>query len=312
MSNSTFNYAQYQQIAAQEQAQSSGDGTKVGYFKLKDDGDIAVARINISSTDEFMFAAVHTVQAGGKWLKVSCHNPLGMNAGGCALCNANQANPKGTISKSTKKLFIPMIVSYRDPQSATGYSTPAPVVWDRPAGFSRELANKLMVAGNLKDVLVLITRNGKANDMQTTYSVDVLPATHPVFKPEMIPADFSAFNNFNIAKHSYWEKTAEEINAFLTTGSFPERTQTNAQQAPATVAAVANTYTTPATAVPAYTAPVYTAPSAPVVAPAVNANAFGNTVAAPAVTPVTAPNSQAANTATGTGTPVRNFSGFSF
>jgi hypothetical protein len=222
---STFNFAQYQQIAAQEQSQTSGDGTKVGYFKLKDDGDIAIARINLASTDEFMFAAVHTINVGGKWMKVSCHNPLGMNNGGCALCSANQANPKGSVGKSARKMFIPMIVSYRDAQSTTGYTPPTPVIWDRPAAFSRELANKLMVAGNLKDVLVLITRNGKAGDMQTTYSVDVLPANHPVFKPEMIPADFSAFNNFNIAKHSYWEKSAEEINAFLATGQFPERVQ---------------------------------------------------------------------------------------
>lgn len=308
---STFNYAQYQQIAAQEQAQSSGDGTKVGYFKLANDGDIAVARINLSSTDEFMFAAVHTINAGGKWLKVSCHNPLGMNAAGCALCNANQANPKGSISKASKKMFIPMVVSYRDPNSATGYTPPMPVIWDRPAGFSRELANKLMIAGDLKNTLVLITRNGKAGDMQTTYSVDVLPATHPVFKPEMIPADFKAFTNFNIAKHSYWEKTAEEINAFLTTGQFPERAQNN-QQAANNVAVAANTYTAPATvapanAAPAYTAstPAYTAPATPAT-PAPAAPVASSTQPAISTAPVSAPGTTAPSA------PARNFSGFSF
>ena len=303
MSNSTFNFAQYQQIAAQEQTQS-GDGTKIGYFKLKEDGDIAIARINLSSTDEFMFAAVHTLQVGGKWMKVSCHNPLGMNAAGCPLCSANQANPKGSIGKSAKKMFIPMLVSYRDPQSATGYTPVTPVIWDRPAQFSRELANKLMIAGNLKDVLVLITRNGKAGDMQTTYSVDVLPANHPVFKPEMIPADFSAFNNFNIAKHSYWEKSVEEINTFLATGQFPEVAKNNNQQAVNTMANTASTYAAPtapayqapAQSAPAQAAPTYTAPTAPqYTAPA-----------APMTTPATA---APANAATA---PTRNFSGFSF
>ena len=302
MSNSTFNFAQYQQIAAQEQTQSSGDGTKVGYFKLKDDGDIAIARINLSSTDEFMFAAIHTLQVGGKWMKVSCLNPLGMNTAGCPLCSANQANPKGSVGKSSKKIFIPMIVSYRDAQSATGYTPPTPVIWDRPASFSRELANKLMIAGNLKDVLVLITRNGKANDMQTTYSVDVLPAGHPVFKPEMIPADFSAFNNFNIAKHSYWEKTAEEINTFLATGQFPERTQNNNQQAVNTMANTATTYAAPAA--PAYQAPAQSAPAQTVpayTAPAQPANPY---VAPAANTAI--PNAEAP------AAPARNFSGFSF
>ena len=175
---SQFSYAQYQNVVAQ--AQANGEGTKVGYFKLKDDGDIAIARINISSTEEMMFASVHTLNVGGKWLKVNCLNPLGASNGACGLCSAHATNPKGAVSKSVKKLFIPMMVSYRDPNAATGYTSPIPVIWDRPAAFSRELANKLMIAGDLRNTLVLITRNGKAGDMQTTYSMDILPAEHPV------------------------------------------------------------------------------------------------------------------------------------
>jgi hypothetical protein len=287
-----FSYADYQNVVAQAQANGEGSA-KVGYFKLKNDGDIAIARLNIGSTDDLMFASVHTIGMNGKWIKVSCLNPLGSYNGTCALCSANSANPKGSVSKAAKKLFIPMMVSYRDPNAATGYTTPAPVIWDRPAAFSRELANKLMVAGDLRNTLVLITRNGKAGDMQTTYSVDILPAEHPVFKPEMIPNDFSSFNNFNIARHSYWEKTTEEIQAYLTTGQFPERVQANSQQVPQTVTATVPNAPTPVTAVPAYVAP------APVSAPVTEA-------AAPAAAPIVAdPN---ANTAA----PVRNFSGFSF
>ena len=44
-----------------------------------------------------------------------------MNNGGCPLCTTSQANPKGSVGKSVKKMFIPMLVSYRDPNSATGY-----------------------------------------------------------------------------------------------------------------------------------------------------------------------------------------------
>ena len=290
-----FSYEQYQQVVAQAQANSNGDGTRVGFFKLKDDGDIAIARINITSTEDMNFASVHTINSGGRWTKVSCHNPLGMNGGSCALCSAYAANPKGAVGKSAKKLYVPMMVSYRDPNAATGYTTPAPVVWERPAGFSRELANKLMIAGDLRNTLVLITRNGKAGDMQTTYSMDILPENHPVFKPEMIPMEFSAFNNFKVERHSYWEKSAEEINAYLSTGQFPERTQTNTQQSASNVAAVANAYTAPVTqqVVPAYTVPQVapTTPAAPVV---VN-------------TPAEVPNMAASNT-----TPTRNFTGFSF
>lgn len=288
MANSNFSYADYQKVVAQAQANSNGDGTKVGYFKLSQDGDIAIARINIASTDELAFAAVHTISVNGKWLKVSCHNPLGMNGASCALCSANAANPKGSISRAAKKVYVPMMVSYRDPNSATGYTAPAPVIWERPAGFSRELANKLMIAGDLRSTLVLITRNGKAGDMQTTYSMDILPETHPVFRPEMIPADFSAFNNFNVARHSYWEKTSDEINAFLATGQFPEKSQASAQHAASTAV---NAYS--ATATPT--------------ASAVTTNTAPTTYSAPASTQFSANDVTAASAP-----PVRNFSGFKF
>ena len=304
-----FSFNQYQSVVAQAQANGEGSA-KVGYFKLKNDGDIAIARLNISSTDDLMFASVHTIGTGGKWIKVSCLNPLGSYNGDCALCSANAANPKGSVSKAAKKLFIPMMVSYRDPNAATGYTTPAPVIWDRPAAFSRELANKLMVAGDLRNTLVLITRNGKAGDMQTTYSMDILPSEHPVFKPEMIPADFSAFNNFNIARHSYWEKTAEEINAFLTTGQFPEKIQTNTQTATATP--VNNQMN--ATAAPAFTAPAYVAPATTVTTPQANPTVAPQTMTEAATVPgVTTPSvTPVAGTTPVTGAPARNFSGFSF
>jgi hypothetical protein len=141
--------------------------------------------------------------------------------------------------------------------------------------------------------------------MQTTYSVDILPAEHPVFKPDMIPNDFSAFNNFNIARHSYWEKTAEEIQVYLTTGQFPERVQANNQQVPQAVTASIPVAPTPVTAAPTYVAPAAnTVPgvtTTPYVAPAPVTEAV-----APTAAPVVAdPN---ANTAA----PARNFSGFSF
>lgn len=304
---SQFNFNQYQQVV--EQAQANGEGSaKIGYFKLKNDGDIAIARINISSTDDMMFASVHTINAGGRWMKVSCLNPLGANNGQCGLCSAHTANPNGVVGKSAKKLFIPMMVSYRDPNAEGGYSAPAPVIWDRPAAFSRELANKLMIAGDLRNTLVLITRNGKAGDMQTTYSMDILPSDHPVFKPNMVPADFSAFNNFNIAKHSYWEKTADEIQVYLTTGQFPERVQANTQQT-ATTVNPANTYAAPSAA-PAYAAPTTSGTPQPM-------PAYGTSTApqTPPVTTFSQPATYAApaqTAPTGDPTPTRNFSGFSF
>lgn len=325
---SQFSFNDYQAVAAQAQS-NSGNGTKVGFFKLKDDGDIAIARLNIKSTDDLMFASVHTINTAGRWLKVSCHNPLGNYNGNCPLCAAS-ANNK-SISKAAQKVYLPMIVSYRDATSPSGYTAPIPVIWERPAGFSREIANKLMVAGDLRSVLVLITRNGKAGDMQTTYSMDVLPEAHPVFRPEMIPNDFSAFANFNIARHSYWEKSAADVNTFLTTGQFPDTRINVTESATASVAApaqnmVAPAYAAPATpfnapaAVPGVTNPAVV-PAAPQFVPGVTTTPYVAPATQPAA-PVTAPvanpavnpvaNPVAAPASPVAGAPARNFGGFTF
>jgi len=119
----------------------------------------------------------------------------------------------------------------------------------------------------------------------------------------MIPADFSAFNNFNIARHSYWEKTPEEINAFLTTGQFPERVQANAQQTASSAAAVASSYGATVTQQP-YVAPTQPAAAATIANPTINTTA-ANTA------PFNAGPVNAASEVTNAA-PTRNFSGFSF
>ena len=241
-----FTYQDYFN-SVQNAQNNASQGPKVGFFKLKDDGDEALVRINLGTVEELQFAAVHTLNVAGKWMKVSCLSPFG--TGSCPLCtSANGGN--GSVSKAGKKVYVQMLAAYRDKATGT-FSAPVPVIWERPAGFSKDLANKLRDYGNLREVLLKVTRNGIAGDMKTTYSLDYAVPT--VFKPELVPADFSAFNNFNIAKHSYWEKTPEEIVAFLQTGSFPEAQQA-AQSAAAPQVAPQQVYT--ASVNPTYTAPV--------------------------------------------------------
>lgn len=291
-----FSYAQYQEAVARAQA-NQGSGTKVGFFKLKDDGDEALVRINCATVEDLDFASVHTISTNGKWIKVSCLNPLGAYGENCALCTAAATN--NAISKASKKVYVQMLAAYKD--KTTGqFSAAIPVIWERPAGFSREIANYIRDYGNLKEIILKVTRNGVAGDMKTTYSIGFIPLYN---KPELVPAEgLAAFDNFNIAKHSYWEKTAEEILAFLQTGSFPEvaRTQATPQTAQTFTQPNVITTTTP-----------YVAPAAPV-APVVN-EAFAT---APVAQPVTAPAPTAPVRTAGpviggsedtAGRPVRNF-----
>lgn len=291
-----FTYAQYQDTVAKAQAGSAANNVKVGFFKLKNDKDEALIRINVGTIEDLQFATVHQLGAAQRWMKVSCHNPVGSYGDNCPLCSAVAAG-NTAIGKASKKVYVQMLVSYKDPVTQQ-FSAAIPVIWERPAGFANEIANLLRDYGSLRERVFKVTRNGAAGSMQTTYLISYIPLFD---KPETVSTDFSAFTNFNIAKHSFWEKSVEDINTFLTTGSFPEVVRAQSTQEGAYVA-------------PTQTTPVYQAPvnTAPVAQPVYTAPVQAAPVAAPVTQPVnTVPPTQSTTTPT-TDRPARNFGGFSF
>ena len=57
---SQFNYNQYQEVVNRAQnASSTTSAGKVGFFKLKGDGDEALVRINVGSLDEQVLHLYH-------------------------------------------------------------------------------------------------------------------------------------------------------------------------------------------------------------------------------------------------------------
>jgi len=217
---SKFSYQEYQDVIARAKASTTTTTTtsqKVGFFKLKDNGDSALVRFCIESVDDLQFATVHQLGAANKWMKVNCLAPLGSsNTTACPLCGA--AAQGNTIGKAAKRVFVKMLVSYYDTTTGS-YSAAIPVVWERPAGFSKEIAGYIRDYGNLKERVLKITRNGEAGDRGTTYSVSYIPTFD---NPNLVSTDFSAFDGFDLTRHSYWVKSKEEIEEFLATGAFPE------------------------------------------------------------------------------------------
>ena len=203
---------------------------KVAYFKLANDGDVALVRFNIKSVDDLKFATVHSVAAGNKFRKVSCLNEVGQTANVCPFCAA-AANGNKNVSKVKKVVYLPLLVSYLDKNTGV-YSEPVAAIWEKNAFYgSKEIATKISSYGDLTEVLFTVTRCGMAKDTQTTYSIDY--ATEKMFPQSRIPKDFSEFENYTPAKNSYWSMTADEMNEFLKTGTFPEP-QKKAQTATAT------------------------------------------------------------------------------
>lgn len=282
---SQFNYDQYQNVVNRAQSAPSGNAVKIGFFKLPKEGDEALVRINLASLEDLKFATVHKPAFGKKFeglgtgfTPVSCLNEVGSYSDACPFCKA-AAEGHEVIGKASKVVYVLMLVSYKDATTGT-FSAAVPVVWERPAGFSKELASKLRDYGSLAEHVFKIHRIGTGKD--TKYSLDYIPLYD---KPETVPADFSAFNGFNINKHSYWEKSAEDLQAYIDTGVFP-----------ATEVKTADTssFSKPAVA------------AQPVAAQHI---AEPNVAPAPAAQPAPAP---VVEEKPATERPARNFSGFSF
>lgn len=218
-----FNYADYAATIAAAQNKEKNSGVKVGFLKLAD-GDDALVRFNVSSLDDLAFASLHRVKRSPEdrfcGMLVSCLNPLG-KTGECPLCKAVDAGDV-RVQKAGKKVFIQMLVSYKNADGSWGKATP--IVWDRPAGFYKEIMNMLADYGDLKTKVFKLHRTGTSLD--TKYSVSYLPVFD---SPDKVSNDFSAFDNFNVAKHSYWEKTVEECEYYLEHSEFPEVVKTDSE-----------------------------------------------------------------------------------
>jgi hypothetical protein len=269
--------------------------------------------VNTISEDDIKLAVETVIKEALKVLKVVLdfvieigNTTLGTALTGYSIYKAIAAGSKLGWLTGYKKLGDKLALTGKLTFALDALAGISDVLANSDSMSASEIASKLRDYGPLNERVFKVTRNGAAGNMQTTYAISYIPVYD---KPEAVPADFSAFNNFNIAKHSFWEKSLEDINTFLATGSFPEYVRPQAaNQAPAEGAYVAPTAfnapaaptfnTQPAPATPAYqaptapAAPTYTAPAAPV---------------APATTEAPA----APSTVT-TDRPARNFGGFSF
>lgn len=202
---------------------------KVNYFKLENNGDCAIVRFPYSSTDQFESVYAHTVtDSSGKWPKIKClRQSYTDSIELCPLCNSGKDQIKA------KKTFFVKLLNYI-PDGNGGQKAQA-CIWTRPlhidstsgkyTGFAGDLASYIEEYGDLSKLIFKIKRNGEANDLKTTYTLTVLqtekyPAT--IYKP-----DFSDFNDFDLLKNKfYYEKSVDDMNKYLITGTFFEAKQT--------------------------------------------------------------------------------------
>ena len=187
-------------------ASNNNDQKKVGYFKLKP-GEKALVRFAYATPKEFEIATVHEVRVKDKFRTILCLRSAQEPLDKCPLC------AQGTPLKS--RFFCKLIHYVQDEK---GNIVPMAEVANWPKKYSDTLNARFQEYGDLQDNLFTVTRLGTGTD--TTYDIQF---ANPVKYSESngFVKDFSAFEGFDLAHHSYAERTKEEIEEFLQSGDFP-------------------------------------------------------------------------------------------
>lgn len=208
-----YSYESYVKAEADNaQNKEKHEYPRVGYFYLNEEKPTAIVRFDVSSGDDLTIVDVHNVKVGNSWRNVAClRDNDNEQWSKCPLCETN-------IKSRSKKVFVRMLEYVIE----EGKVVVKPVVWTRYSTFADELMSKLKTYGDLKECLFKVTyekKNGKGS-----YTVDYLPDRVGMYTEEAgYKKDFSAFNNFLVNKHSYMERTFEELKEYVKTGEMASR-----------------------------------------------------------------------------------------
>ena len=236
------------------QTQSNENRSKVGYFKLVNDGDEAIVRFVYSNASQFDLETVHKVKIGDQFRRVAClRGPL-EPIDNCPLCKAN--------IKTERKFYVKLVeyVPVKDNVGNIVGIQAVPKVWERPASgkndFVKIIKAYLDEYGDLTQMVFKVKRFGVAGSLQTTY--EVIPANQQMYPENIYVKDFSGFADLDLAHHSFMSKNANELNEFLRTGKFPQTSGVeNTQPMQVPNGYVANQVVQAAPVQPNYAQPAY-------------------------------------------------------
>jgi len=196
-----INYDSFQGISRRD------DGNLVQFFSLKNDGDEATVRIMCDSTNDFDIFVVHPLEIGGKYRKINCLRSASEPLTSCPFCATKQ--------KIQQRIFIRILQYVKDENGAINV---VPKIWERSASYVPILKSLLDEYGPLSDSIFKIKRSGAAGSIDTTYSI--LFGNPAVYRADLYPKKEELFKNYSVLGHVVSNKTAEEMNTFLSTGEF--------------------------------------------------------------------------------------------
>lgn len=180
-----------------------------GYFSLKDDKDVARVRFLFDSIEDVEGFAVHEVEVDGKKRYVNCLRNYGDPVDACPFCAAQRF--------VQVKYFIPL------------YNIDADRIqtWERGKKFGQKISSLCSRYPHLVSHTFEIERNGRAGEQTTTYEIYETGQDNTTLEQFDVP---------DILGTHVLDKTADEMQAYLNTGYFPEVGETQPQRRGATSA----------------------------------------------------------------------------
>jgi hypothetical protein len=159
------------------------------FFNLKADGDTAVVRLLHSKVDTIERVVSHRVTVGDKQKKVRCIGD------GCPLCATN--------NRADDRIYL-HLWDYTDNREK---------IWERTDKIIPQLETLQKSWAPLNSAVIRITRKG--NEFPK-YDIEVQnPMTYDNVDNTLVDKPLAKFYSM--------KRTADEIQAFLATGAFPER-----------------------------------------------------------------------------------------
>lgn len=194
-----------------------GNGTSVGFFSLKNDGDEALVRIMHSSPQDFDILTTHPITLEGKHRRVNCVREATDPLENCPLCSSG--------AKTEQKIYIHLLQYSKDAQ---GNVVVEPKVWERPIDYAYMLRDMTKEYGPLTNSLFKIKRRGVAGSRDTKYDFNyAIPTVYP---NEAYPNKAELFEGYHALGRAVLSRNADELSSFLATGSFPQKAKPQTQQ----------------------------------------------------------------------------------
>lgn len=183
------------------------------YFRLVDDGDMAIVRFLLESIQDIETITYHEYKTMGdngrpRYQRISC-----LETDMCPLCVAAARDPRGAVTPAKISSFLPLY----------NYEDEASQIWTRSVPATEEIAELLQRAHPIYSRRYSIKRKGAKGDIKTRYPIFEEDTDMTVKLSEFPPAPETYGRNGIV-----WERTEAELLDLLQGGGHiaPPRTET--------------------------------------------------------------------------------------